>query len=386
MEDIKEVVEKVIEEVSKGKEKIFNIIDTLKNEYEKERQRLTEVSCEIKKITEERDTLEKLDKYLEKALAKLSEREDSSEEDVKKLYERVLDVRVRYTSKQIQENNLKNKRADIEEKLKIHMKNIEEADATIKQVNIALGYIKGDILEPVNELEENMDMDIGIKILKAQEKERSRIARDIHDGPAQYLANTVMRMDLCKKILCNDLQEGIKELEDLKENVKVALKEVRAILFDLRPLVLTELSLKDAIVDIIQDLQDEDGIICTLYYKDNSNIKVETMLQVAVYRIIQEITNNIKKHSKTDRALIRVEIGEEFIYFKVSDNGVGFDYREAVRLAKIQRNSYGLLSIIERVEQLQGEIEVVSKENIGTTYKIKLPILRGDYDDKNNDS
>lgn len=376
MEDVKEVVSRVIDEIAKGKDKLFNIIDNLRDEYDKEVQELNEITIRMEKIIHEVDTLERLDKQMRTTLARVSsDIRNVRDDEIKKVYEKALDVRVRYITKQEEEKNLKCKRDKIEQSLKRYLKNIEEANSTIKQVNVALGFIQGDIVEPLIGLEENVGMLMGIKILEAQENERGRIARDIHDGPAQYLANTIMRMDFCKMILTKDLYKGIRELEDLKENVKMALKEVRGILFDLRPLYLSDLTLKEAVGDLVEDLKDEKNIDCTLYMKDGTS-ELDTMVQIAVYRIIQEITTNIKKHSKATTASIRIEIGKEYVYFMVSDNGIGYDYEEVIKKAMVEKTSYGVISIFDRVNQLQGKIEIESAEDIGTTYKIRLPIGR----------
>lgn len=377
MEEIKEVLNRVIEEIAKGKDKIFNIVDNLRTEYDRQRLELTNVSMEIERVISEVDTLEKLDKHMRTTLAKVSsDIRNNKEEDVKKIYEKALDVRVRFITKQNEEKALRIKRDKLEMTLKKYLINIEEAQSTVAQVNIALGYIQGNLMEPIQGLEENLGMLMGIKILEAQENERIRIARDIHDGPAQYLANTIMRMDFCKMILTKDLEKGINELDDLKENVKMALKEVRGILFDLRPLYLSELSLKESIGDLIEDIKEENNITIKLTMKEEGS-EIDTILQVAVYRIIQELITNVKKHSKATEASIRIDIGEEFIYFMVEDNGVGFNYKETIEIAKVEKTSYGVISIFDRVKQLQGKVEIDSIKDMGTTYKIRLPIGRG---------
>ena len=90
------------------------------------------------------------------------------------------------------------------------MVNIEDGEKIINQISIAMGYLEGDILSALEGSRKNSEMFIGIKILEAQENERKRIARDIHDGPAQHMANVVMKVDICKMVIQKDLEEGLR--------------------------------------------------------------------------------------------------------------------------------------------------------------------------------
>ncbi len=215
----------------------------------------------------------------------------------------------------------------------------------------------------------------GIKLLENQEIERKRIAREIHDGPAQYIANAMMRLDFCKVVVKKDLEKGIKELEDVKGNVKMALKEVREIIYDLRPLSLEERGLTEAIKEMINIVSIENNIEINSFIEE-FQVEVDKIIQIAAYRIIQEILNNIKKHSAAKIVDLRVNYLKEYIYIFVQDNGVGFNVKETLLNTKRKGNCYGLLGIYERVTSLGGRIEIKSSPNEGTAYKIKLPINR----------
>jgi two-component system sensor histidine kinase DegS len=93
-----------------------------------------------------------------------------------------------------------------------------------------------------------------------------------------------------------------------------------------------------------------------------------------VYRIIQEIFNNIKKHSKASHVDLRMDFGEKYLMLIISDNGIGFNVEETLKRVKTKGASYGLIGILDRVKQLQGEINMDSILGKGTTYTVKLPI------------
>ncbi|MBU3109561.1 sensor histidine kinase [Clostridium gasigenes] len=373
--NINMIVKKVISEINIGKSNIFKIVDNVSDEFQVKNEELQEVKREIEEVIGKVDKLQILDKNMRITLAEVSKiNGEKAEKIMKRAYEEALEIRVEYITKQNEEKNLKRRRNSLEKTLKNYLKNIEEADNTVNQINIALGYLEGDMAN----VEEDSQMLIGIKILESQERERKRIAREIHDGPAQYIANTMMRIDFCKMVVQKDLNKGLKELDDLKNNVRKALKEVRGILFDLRPLSLEERGLNEAIKDMVNEISIESNI-CVNVTLNTMNYEIEHIIEIAVYRIIQEILNNIKKHSNAKEVSVRIECGKEYISFMVKDDGIGFDLKETMAKNKEKGTSYGLIGIFDRVTQLQGNIDIKSEHNRGTIYKIKLPINREVY-------
>lgn len=375
-EDIKEIIDGVIEEINVGKTKIFHIADAMRDELEIKKKELYDIKSRLSKVINEVDYLEKADKAMRYKLVEESKKLYQVDSDFfKEVYEEALDIRVRYITKQNEEKELILKRDNLERTLKNYNLNIEEAQGAVNQINIALGYLEGNILDIINDQDEKSQMIVGIKILENQELERQRIAREIHDGPAQYIANAMMRVDFCKVVVKKDLEKGINELDDLKSNIRMALKEVRSIIYDLRPLHLEELGLMDAIKDIINIISVENDIKIDMIV-DEASYEVEKIMQIAIYRIIQEILNNIKKHSKAKYVDLRINYIKDYIYIYIQDDGIGFNVQETLINTKQKGNRYGLLGIFERVKQLRGKIEVKSSKGEGTIYKIRLPINR----------
>ncbi len=374
--EISEIIKKTIVEIDSSRNQILNIVDNIRSEYENLKIELAKIIDETYKVISEVDELEKQDKVMRQKLVEVSKNfKDHSEEEVKSVYETAADIRIKFFTKKNEEKVLKEKRNHLEMDLKRSLSNVESAEKVINQVSIALGYLDGDIRPALECEDKNSQMFMGIKILEAQENERKRIARDIHDGPAQHMANVIMKVDICKKVLENDLEEGFKELADLKENVKVALKEVRNIIFDLRPMTLDDLGLNQTIEQIIKVISEETGIEIELKLKP-LKAEIESIIQVAVYRIIQETFNNVKKHSNAKHALIRLDFGTKYLMLIIYDDGEGFDVEETLMRVRTKSSSYGLIGILDRVNQLQGEIHIESSKKTGTTYKIKLPINR----------
>ena len=169
-------------------------------------------------------------------------------------------------------------------------------------------------------------------------------------------------------VLKKDFEEGLKELEDLKESVKVALKEVR-------PMSLDDLGLNQTIQQTVNAISKDSNIDINMSLKPIKT-EIEPIIQVAVYRIIQEIFNNIKKHSRAKHVNIRMDFGEKYLMLIISDDGVGFNVEETLKRVKTKGASYGLIGILDRVKQLQGDINIESSQGRGTTYAVKLPISK----------
>ena len=375
IKDINLILEKVIEEINQGKDKIFNITENLKNEFENQKHELEMILFNLKKIIREVDQLEKKDKEMRKKLAKVSANLNVSDEVVKEVYNEALETKVRYITKEKEERELRVKRDKLEISLKNYLKNIEVAESVVCQVNVVLNYLCGDLGKTVASINEKNNQEMVIKVLEIQEAERGRIARDIHDGPAQYLASSIMRIDFCKKILMEDLERGLQEMDELKSTVKKALIEVRGIIFDLRPPYLEKQTLEESIQDLIDTFSDESNV--NIRFKMLNYDKCNDTIEIGVYRIVQELICNVKKHSKANYVDILIEKGKEYLFINFIDDGIGFDLDEVVHESKLRKISYGIVGILDRVEGLGGKVDINSRMNKGTRYKIRLPILGG---------
>ena len=376
IDHINNIIKKIIGQISNSRKQILEIVDNARTEYEGLKTEITLIRGIIDKAINEVDALEVQDKLMRKKLVEVSKKFNIYDEnEIKSVYEKASDIRVKFIMKQNEEKQLREKRDSLELALKKSMKNIDNSEKIINQISIAMAYLEGDILSFLEGADKSSDMFIGIKILEAQENERKRISRDIHDGPAQHIANIIMKADICSIVIQKDLNEGLKELSDLKESVKVALKEVRSIIFDLRPMTLDDLGLNKTIEQTVRTISEDFNIDIKLKLKP-MNTEVESIIQVAVFRIIQEIFNNIKKHSKANHVEVKLDYGTKYLRLIISDDGIGFAVEETLTRVKTKGNSYGLIGILDRVKQLQGEIHIESSKNAGSVYNVVLPVNR----------
>lgn len=373
---INEIIKSVVKGISDSRYQIVNIVDNINHEVESLKLQLDKLKENINRVIEEVDDLERMDRLGRRHLAEVSANfYRYTEKDIKAAYEKASNARTRFLLKQNEEMQLRKQRDSLEIRIKNTILNVEQGERIINQISIAMNYLEGDVLSAIYGADKNSDMVIGMRILEAQERERKRIARDIHDGPAQHMANVVMKTDICKMMIKKDLAEGLEELDALKESVKIALKEVRRIIFNLRPMSLEELGLIESIKQTVGSITQDSGISVE-YNMNLLEEKVENIIQVALYRLIQEIFNNMVKHSKATRAELKLSMGNQYLTLIISDDGEGFKVEDTLKKVREKGTSYGLIGIIDRVKQLQGEIKIQSEKGLGTTYIIKLPINR----------
>ncbi|HHW32026.1 MAG TPA: GAF domain-containing sensor histidine kinase [Clostridiaceae bacterium] len=212
------------------------------------------------------------------------------------------------------------------------------------------------------------------KILVSHEEERKRIARDIHDGPAQSMANLSLRLELCKRNLQeNNTEHLLEELDSIKHSIKSTLKEIRAILYDLKPSFLED-GIIEALNNYVYVFKENTGINVDLKISGDDS-KLEYYMTSTIYRIVQESLTNISKHSQAKNAYIDFSIGNENIVLVIKDDGKGFDMSKKEKEKYILREKgFGLEGMKERVSLLRGKVSITSHSGKGTEVKVEIPI------------
>jgi signal transduction histidine kinase len=221
-------------------------------------------------------------------------------------------------------------------------------------------------------LKENMQFYI-TQITKAQEKERKRIARELHDETVQSLAALYINIHT---MIMNDNTLSLntkKRLEQIGSNVNYILEEVRRFSHKLRPGLLEKLGLMSSLDFIVEDLNREENLKCVVELSGyERRLLVET--EVLLFRIAQEALTNVRKHSMATSAVVNVEFKDDSVKLTISDNGIGFEVpRELGSLAQLGK--LGLIGMQERTRLLNGRFSIESEMHKGTSLTVELPIL-----------
>lgn len=209
-----------------------------------------------------------------------------------------------------------------------------------------------------------------LSMLDAQEKERQRIARDLHDTSLQNLTHLIHKVELSSLYIDQDPIKAKLELATVENGIRKVIDDIRNCIFDLRPMTVDDLGLKETIEKLLIVLnQDKQFHIVTdidqidRMYSD-SYLRV---LFISIYRIIQECVQNSIKHSKGNEIIVKLKDMGDVYQIVVKDNGTGFDISEASKKEK----HFGLSVIKERVLFLGGTISIDVSN--GTMIEIKVP-------------
>ncbi len=208
------------------------------------------------------------------------------------------------------------------------------------------------------------------QIVTGQEAERARLAREVHDGPAQALSNAVLRLQLVEQMYKYRPDEVQPELIRMRTALQASLTDVRRFMFNLRPASLTEVGLLPTLRQYAQDYTEQYGVAVEVNLPDS--LALSANQELVVFRVVQEALQNTHKHADATSVSIKIERKPKGpLLVSVADNGRGFDLRSA---RQRRASSSGLVNMRERAATVGGTLKVDSKPGIGTTVTITLPM------------
>ena len=278
-----QIVQKTIAAIEKGKKEIFEIAEECRQECKRLESCLEELKVKIAKTIEEVERLEKLERKSRYKLMVISKNlKKYDEEDIRKAYDETKDLQIKVLIYRKQEEQLIAQRTDLEHQLRRMRSTLERAEYITSHVASAMNYLKialTNLDDTILEIQKKEEM--GIRIIMAQEEERQRVARDIHDGPAQSLSNLALKTELCEKLVDMDIDRARQEIRDLKRLVRSSLQEIRKIIFDLRPMSLDDLGLIATLKQYTNRFMNETNIdVILVTYPEY--VSINPLIEVAV--------------------------------------------------------------------------------------------------------
>lgn len=371
------IVKKTIEAINISKNEIYDIAESARRECKKLEEELRRLKEQVKELIENIEVLETKLKESKRKLMLINKNfEKYSQEELKEAYEKADTLRVELAVKREHEQHLIKRRNDLEVRIKDSYKTVQRAENLISQVGIALGYLTGDLQELSLQLEDMKQKQmLGLRIIKAQEEERQRVARDIHDGPAQSMSNVVLKAEICERLIDVDIERSRAELRSLKSIVRESLQDVRKIIYNLRPMSLDDLGLIPTLQRYIMTFQEDTGINVSFKTKGACD-DIKSIISLTVFRIVQEALSNIKKHSRAHNTRINLEFLEKELKLYIFDDGDGFNLNELKVKSEDINSGFGLISIQERIELLNGDFQISSEPGKGTRINIMIPLIQ----------
>jgi PAS domain S-box-containing protein len=209
------------------------------------------------------------------------------------------------------------------------------------------------------------------QITRAQEEERKRIARELHDDTAQLLLSLSRQLDNLIRNENNFSQEHISFLKDIQEQVNRGVQSVHRYAQDLRPSLIDDLGLMAALRSLVKRAQEYNEININLKVKGKER-RLPSEVEMLLYRVIQEALNNIWKHSQATESYIDIRFSKKQVEVSISDNGIGFEFSETIDdLA--QTGKLGLIGMQERARLLGATLSFDSSPGKGTRVHFSLP-------------
>lgn len=227
------------------------------------------------------------------------------------------------------------------------------------------------------------------------------MSRELHDGPAQDLANLMFSTSIVEKLIDFNPDEAKKNLQEMRQQIRDCLSSVRQVIFDMRPMALDDIGLEAAIHQLIAKLGAR-GVLAAEYQLDGTPVRLSKYVEVAAFRIVQEALNNVAHHSGVKTARVRVLYTKAALSILIEDEGKGFDPDEfearqkeeaesqdveAAVEAELEAaddgsadsgNHFGLVSMKERAKMVGAELNVTSAPGKGTRVHLRIPYKKED--------
>ncbi len=215
------------------------------------------------------------------------------------------------------------------------------------------------------------------RIIAVEDEIRRRLARDLHDGPAQLLAAIIINVEFIRKLLDLEPERVLDELENLVPLAQKALRQLRTLLFDLRPVILETQGLIPAFESYISRQQEAaDPLAPGLRYHlrvDGFSDRLAPKAERAIFSIVQEAVGNVRKHAQARNVWLTVLTHEDALVIEVRDDGRGFDVAR-MEAEYDQRGSLGMLNMEERCASIEGRLSIQSRPGSGSAITLTVPL------------
>lgn len=365
------IVKKTISSIRDSRGQIYDVYEMARDELETVKRDVERIKEETAAVIKKVDELERNERKARIHLMEVSrDFKNRTEEEVREAYEEARKIQIDVAVTREQEQNLRRQRDDMEVRLRNLGGTVAKAEQLVSQVGVVLDYLGNQMSEAFSQIESLQNAhELGAQVIRSQEEERRRVARDIHDGPAQAIANIVFRAEVCERLIDTDTERAKSELKALREHIRNTLAEIRKIIFDLRPMALDDLGLAPTIRGVLDVFREEYGLFTEVAVIGKER-RLESHVEIGIFRVVQEALNNIVKHAQASSAKVRIEFAAAGVTVLVEDDGKGFEMTEG----ELPSGHYGIMGMRERMQLLNGKLSIKSAPRRGTRVMISVPL------------
>lgn len=342
------------------------VTEESRQEYDRVQQQLKEIEMLIQQTSVEVDRLSQRNAQVTNRLKQLEMHFDTvPRSEIQEVYSAAQDAQKRLAMMRGQLEKLQSDQQNYQ-RYAVHLKQLLEAVGTARPVETPAPTATGAVRETP----------AVVRIIEAQEQERQRLVRQMHDGPAQSLTNLILQAEICERLFDNDSTRARSELASLKNAVTSTFQKVRDFMFDLRPMMLDDLGLVPTLKRYVTNFSEKSSVATNLIITGTEQ-RFAPYREVAIFRVIQELLTNARLHAHASRIQVTLDIANGLVRTAVEDNGNGFDPKEVFAVSG-QRKTIGLPNQRERVEMLGGKMIVDSSAGKGTKVTVEMPLLDGE--------
>jgi two-component system, NarL family, sensor histidine kinase DegS len=347
-----------------GAEQLKTLIQDLRQEYDQIQKELKEIDVLIRQSTAEVDKLVQRSTQIANRVRQMETNIDTyPRSDIREMYAAAHEAQMRLFMMRGQVEQLQNRQQSLEQQGQRALQFIELASQIApEEVAMRAGPAASASQSSV------------VRVIEAQETERQRLARQIHDGPAQSMTNLILQAEICERLFDLDPAQARVELGNLKNAVNAAFQKVRDFILTLRPMMLDDLGLVPTLKQYVQDFEEKTKLSANMTVVGHET-RLASYSEVTLFRVVQELLTNVQKHAHAAHVQVLLDFQDTVVVASVEDDGSGFDMNE-LKSAALQRKGLGLSTMQERAELLGGQVQIDSRIGRGTRVRIEIPVTQ----------
>ncbi len=211
------------------------------------------------------------------------------------------------------------------------------------------------------------------RIIEVEKSARAQLASELHDGPTQSVAAITMRLNYIRRLIEKKPESAVSELYQIEEMARRTTKEIRALLFELRPKAL-EQGLGAGLEQLASKMKETYDQDVEVTVEDNCDQLLDGQTTLTLFSIATEAVNNARKHATAQLIRIRLTVRQNALVLEISDNGRGFDVEKALAEARQREGHLGLINLQERAALVEGDLTIQSVQGQGTTMVVAIPL------------
>jgi two-component system sensor histidine kinase DegS len=342
-----ELIETITQQMKAVRNKLNELklqIDQTQIIIDREQQRNADLATEIRTIQDNLETVPR--------------------QDIRAKYDEALEARFRLTTMRGQLEKFQSTRSSLEEQQQLLsnvLNKLQGVDVMAAAAPAADGASGGKTINIV-------------RIIQAQEDERQRLARQMHDGPAQSLTNFILQSEICQRLFDRNPARAAEELDNLKTVASITFQKVRDFIFDLRPMMLDDLGVVPTVRRYVEAFREKNDLNVKLDILGEER-RLQIHREVTIFRGIQELMGYARDYANATELTIRLDMSGTRIKIALEDNGRGFDANAAFSGEEGHNDARvsGLITLREKFELIGGSMQVLSSENEGTSVRLELP-------------